>query len=63
MPMNKKSTARIHRITILLNDKEKRALERYCDQYTVHNRSRLVRETLMRSILKRFDDDSPTLFD
>lgn len=47
----------------MLNDKELQALERYCAQYTVQNRSRLIRETLMRSIMKRFDEDSPTLFD
>ena len=50
-------------MSILLNDSEMRALERYCEQYTVTNRSRLIRETLMRNILKRFDNDSPTLFD
>ena len=54
---------RKHRVSIILNDSEKRALERYCDQYTVKNRSRLIRETLMRNILKRFEKDSPTLFD
>lgn len=54
---------RKHRVSIMLNDSEMRALERYCDQYTVKNRSRLIRETLMRNILKRFDKDSPTLFD
>lgn len=47
----------------MLNDSEMRALERYCTQYTVSNRSKLIRETLMRNILKRFDTDSPTLFD
>jgi hypothetical protein len=47
----------------MLNDSEMRALERYCNQYTVSNRSKLIRETLMRNILKRFDSDSPTLFD
>lgn len=54
---------RSHRVTILLNDKEKKALDKYCSRYAVANRSRLVREALMRSILKRFDDDAPTLFD
>ena len=58
-----KSSPRSHRVSILLNDSEMRALERYCEQYTVSNRSRLIRETLMRNILKRFDKDSPTLFD
>jgi hypothetical protein len=47
----------------MLNDSEMRALERYCNQYTISNRSKLIRETLMRNILKRFDTDSPTLFD
>ena len=47
----------------MLNDSEMRALNRFCDQYTVKNRSRLIRETLMRAILKRFDKDTPTLFD
>ena len=58
-----KVAPRKNRVSILLNDSEMRALERYCEQYTVSNRSRLIRETLMRNILKRFDNDSPTLFD
>jgi metal-responsive CopG/Arc/MetJ family transcriptional regulator len=58
-----KPAPRKNRISILLNDSEMRALERYCEQYTVSNRSRLIRETLMRNILKRFDTDAPTLFD
>lgn len=52
-----------HRVSILLNESEYRALQKYCDRYTVQNRSRLIRETLMRNILKRFDKDNPTLFD
>ena len=54
---------RTHRVSIMLNDSEMRALNRFCDNYTVKNRSRLIRETLMRRILKRFDLDNPTLFD
>ena len=54
---------RKNRVSIMLNDSELRALNRFCDQYTVKNRSRLIRETLMRAILKRFDKDTPTLFD
>lgn len=58
-----KTEPRNHRVTIMLNDSEMRMLERYCNQYTVKNRSKLIRETLMRNILRRFDKDSPTLFD
>ena len=58
-----KSEPRNNKVSIMLNDSEMRILERYCKQYTVSNRSKLIRETLMRTILKRFDTDSPTLFD
>lgn len=55
--------ARTHRVCIKLNDSEMRALNRYCDKYNVQNRSRFVRETLMRTVLKQFEKDAPTLFD
>jgi metal-responsive CopG/Arc/MetJ family transcriptional regulator len=54
---------REHRISIMLNEKEQRALDRFCEQYEVKNRSRLIRETLMRAILKQIENDQPTLFD
>lgn len=54
---------REHRISILLNESEQRALERFCERYGVSNRSRLIRETLMRAILRKIDNDQPTLFD
>jgi metal-responsive CopG/Arc/MetJ family transcriptional regulator len=47
----------------MLNDSEKRALDRFCDKYGVKNRSKLIRETLMKAILKQLDRDQPTLFD
>jgi len=59
----KKKQPRVFRVSLLLNESEKRALERYCDRYTVSNRSRLIRETLMRAILNRQENDQPTLFD
>ena len=54
---------REHRIAIMLNGKEQQLLDRFCKQYGVSNRSRLIRETLMRAILKQLDQDQPTLFD
>lgn len=54
---------RENRVSILLNDSEMRALDRFCDKYGVQNRSRLIRETLMRAILKKMEKDEPTLFD
>ena len=58
-----KKQPREHRISIMLNESELRILDRFCDRYDVSNRSRLIRETLMRAILKQIDNDQPTLFD
>ena len=58
-----KKAPRTHKVTILLNDQEQRTLDRFCERYEVANRSRLIRETLMRAILKKIDNDQPTLFD
>jgi len=58
-----KKQAREHRISIMLNESEMRMLDRFCDRYDVRNRSRLIRETLMRAIFKKIDNDQPTLFD
>ena len=54
---------REHRVSILLNEQEQRALDRFCERYGVRNRSRLIRETLMRAILRLIAHDQPTLFD
>lgn len=59
----KRQMTRTNRITILLNDSEFKALNKYLNKYDISNRSRLIRETLMMNILKRFDADNPTLFD
>ena len=55
--------ARENKITILLNDSEMRALNRFCERYAVQNRSKLIREALMKAILKKMETDQPTLFD
>ena len=47
----------------MLNEREQRALDKFCLKYGVENRSRLIRETLMRAILKQIENDQPTLFD
>ena len=57
-----KKAPRTNKVTILLNDAEQRALDRYCARYKVENRSKLIRETLIRAILKQMDEDNPTLF-
>ena len=58
-----KKLARTNRVSIMLNEREQRALDKFCLKYGVENRSRLIRETLMRAILKQIENDQPTLFD
>jgi metal-responsive CopG/Arc/MetJ family transcriptional regulator len=58
-----KKQPREYRVSIMLNESEQRMLDSFCEKYGVSNRSRLIRETLMRAILKQIDSDQPTLFD
>ncbi len=58
----KRSAIRKNRIAVMLNDDELKAMNRFIDTYKVKNKSRFVRETLMMAILKKFDEDHPTLF-
>ncbi|OJV33301.1 MAG: hypothetical protein BGO29_06340 [Bacteroidales bacterium 36-12] len=54
---------RKHKHLFILNDAENNALNRYISQYRVSNKSKFIRETLMQAILKKFEEDTPTLFD
>jgi hypothetical protein len=54
---------RNNRLSLMLNNREARALGIYCNRYRVRNKSEFLRETIMRAILKRFDDECPTLWE
>lgn len=54
---------RVHRQSFLLNSREMRAVNQYCKKYKVSNKSKFIREALVTAILKKFEDDHPTLFD
>jgi len=47
----------------MLNDREMRALAIYCNRFRIKNKSEFLRETIMTAILKRFDDEHPSLFE
>jgi len=47
----------------MLNNRELRALGIYCSRYRVKNKSEFLRETVMRAILKRFEEEHPTLWE
>lgn len=49
--------------TLRLNNREYQAIEAYCKKYKVENKSKFMRETIITEVLKRFDNDYPTLFE
>ena len=52
-----------NRLSLMLNNREMRALSIYCNRYRVKNKSEFLRETIMKAILKRFEDEHPTLWE
>jgi hypothetical protein len=54
---------RNNRLSMMLNKREMKALGIYCDRYRIKNRSSFIRETVMKAILKRFDEEHPTLWE
>jgi hypothetical protein len=53
---------RVNKKSILFNNREMQAIDNYCRKYRIDNRSKFMREVIISSILKKFDDDYPTLF-
>jgi len=51
------------RSSLLFNGREMDAFNLYCDKYKIQNKSKFMRETIMTEILRKFDDDYPTLFE
>lgn len=53
---------RTHKLQICFNDREITFIDNYCAKYRVENRSALLREAIISTLLKRLDQDGPTLF-
>jgi len=58
-----RESMRTHKHLFTLNDAENRVFNRFLQKYKVTNKSRFIRETLITSILRKLEKDSPTLFD
>lgn len=63
IPNKEKQLKRENRISVMLNNREARALGIYCTRYRVKSKSEFLRETLMKAILKRFDEEHPSLWE
>lgn len=57
------SLKRIHRKSILFNQREIQAINHYCKKYKIKNKSKFMREMIITSVLKKFDEDYPSLFE
>ena len=60
---NNEKLRRTNRTSILFNQREQEAIKLYCDKYKIRNKSKFMREVIMTEILKKFDEDYPTLFE
>lgn len=54
---------RTNRFSVMLNNREMRALEIYCNRYRVKNKSEFLRETIMKAIIRKFEEEHPTLWE
>lgn len=54
---------RVNKKVISFNNKEINVIEQYCKKYKIDNRSQFMREAIIKSILKKMDEDYPTLWD
>ncbi|HAM11648.1 MAG: hypothetical protein A2X05_00120 [Bacteroidetes bacterium GWE2_41_25] len=54
---------RNNRLSLMLNQREMRALGIFCNRYRVKNKSEFLRETIMKAIIKRFEEEHPTLWE
>lgn len=58
----KQTMLRENIVAFSLNDPELIALQKYCDKYKIKNRSKFIRESVMKVVLNRLTEDYPTLF-
>lgn len=63
LPVSQRNSLRTHRQIFTLNDEENKALNRYLEKYKVQNKSKFIREAVMLTIIRKMEEDHPTLFD
>lgn len=47
----------------MLNSREMRAFDVYCSRYRIRNKSEFLRTTLIKTIIQRFEDEHPSLWE
>lgn len=49
--------------TIRFNSRELSAINQYCEKFKIRNKAKFMREAIITEILKKFDENYPTLWD
>ena len=53
----------MNKTSIMFNNHELKAIDQYCRQFRVKNKSKFMREVIITEVLRKFDKHNPTLFD
>ncbi len=61
-PSVKDRLVRNRRISITLNEKELRVIERFFKEYKITNKSKFLRDTIIRTVWEKLEENAPTLF-
>jgi len=49
--------------TIRFNTRENSAINQYCEKFKIRNKAKFMREAIITEILRKFDENYPTLWD
>ena len=63
IPKRNAAMKRTNRVGFALNEEEVKTFNRFLNKYHLNNKSHWMRETIMTAILKRLEEDYPTLFE
>jgi len=62
MALKEKIPPRIHKTVVSFNDREMAVIDYFCEKYKIKVRSRMYREAILGTILKKIEEDHPRLF-
>lgn len=62
MQKKKEKLTRSYKITLMLNEREMKALNKFEKKYKIVNRAKFIREVMFKHILEQFDKDYPRIF-
>lgn len=58
-----KDLKRVNNQALRFNNKELSAINLYCEKYKITNKSKFMREAIISTVLQKFDEDYPVLFE